>query len=127
METLRIVAQVVIALGIVNVWLLRYGKPTAYRGGSAQSMKEEFAVYGLSPAVMQLVGALKLLLAAALVVGIWVPSLVPPAAIGMAVLMVGAVGMHVKVKDPLLRSLPALCMLVLSVGVALLSGTDIGS
>jgi hypothetical protein len=57
-------------------------------------------------------------LAAALIVGIWVPQFSSPAAIGMAVLMVGAVSMHVKVKDPLQRSLPASCMLALSLIVA---------
>jgi hypothetical protein len=67
---------------------------------------------------MMLVGALKLLLAAALIAGIWVPDLTLPAALGMAVLMLGAIAMHLKVKDPARRSLPALCMLLLSLVVA---------
>lgn len=41
------IIQLVIALGILNVWLLRFGKTTAWRGGAAKNMKEEFAVYGL--------------------------------------------------------------------------------
>ena len=36
METLGIVLQVVAALGLLNVWLLRSGKPTPYRGGSEE-------------------------------------------------------------------------------------------
>jgi hypothetical protein len=111
--------QVVIALGILNVWLLRFGKPTGWRGGSAQNMKEEFEAYGLPAWSVQVVGFLKLLLAALLVAGIWVPSLRMPAAVGMAALMLGAVAMHVKVKDPMKKSLPAFTMLVLSVIVAL--------
>lgn len=113
-----IVAQVVIALGIANVWLVRSKRSTAFRGGAAKTMEEEFAVYGLSPTMMRLVGAAKLGLAALLVVGIWVPVLVRPAAIAMALLMVGAVSMHVKVKDPPVKALPASVMLVLSVFVA---------
>lgn len=120
MPTLRIVLQVVIALGIANVWLLRSDKATAYRGGSATNMKEEFAAYGLPAWFMQVIGAAKLILAAALLIGIWVPELVQPAAIGMAALMLGAVSMHVKVQDPLKRSLPALAMLAMSVAVAAL-------
>jgi hypothetical protein len=119
MQTAVTVAQIAIALGIANVWLLRPARATAFRGGDARTMQEEFAVYGLSAGAMRLIGAAKLLLAAALVVGIWVPALVQPAALAMAALMVGAVAMHVKVKDPLLKALPAAAMLALAVFVAL--------
>ena len=67
---------------------------------------------------MRVVGFLKLLFAACLIAGIWFPALTRPAAIGIAILMLGAVAMHIKVKDPLKKSLPALTMLVLSVFVA---------
>ena len=118
METAVLVSQVVIALGIANVWLLRPARATPFRGGNATTMAEEFAVYGLSPAAMRAIGTAKLGLAAALFVGIWVPQLVQPAAIGMALLMVGAVAMHVKVGDSFAKSVPALAMLVLSSFVA---------
>jgi hypothetical protein len=112
------VIQVVIAVTIFNVWLLRYGKATNYRGGNARSLKEEFAVYGLPGWFMGVVGFLKLLFALLLIAGIWLSPLTKPAAAGMAVLMLGAVSMHVKVKDPLTRALPALGMLVLCLIVA---------
>jgi hypothetical protein len=118
MEKGVMVAQVLIALGIINVWLLRFGKATRYRGGTASDMKEEFRAYGLPPSAVYVIGGLKLLLAAALIIAIWVPDLRQPAAIGMAVLMLGAVTMHLKVKDAFLKSLPALAMLALSVFVA---------
>lgn len=120
MPTIGLIAQIVVALGIFNVWVVRYGKTTSYRGGSARNMREEFAAYGLSYGVMCVVGGLKIALAIALIVGIWVPSLVMPAAIGMAALMLGAIGMHLKVGDPPLKSLPAACMLGLSVVAAVL-------
>lgn len=44
------------------------------------------------------------------------------AAIGMAVLMIGAISMHIKVKDSLKKTLPSLTLLVLSLLVAILSG-----
>jgi uncharacterized membrane protein YphA (DoxX/SURF4 family) len=118
METIVIVIQVIIALGIFNVWLLRFGKPTGWRGGSAQNMKEEFQTYGLPEGFVWVIGFVKLLLAVLLVAGIWFPAVTQPAAIGMAVLMLGAVVMHVKVKDPPKKSLPAFTMLVLSLVVA---------
>ena len=121
MDWLPIVLQIVIALGIANVWLVRANRATPFRGGGAASMKEEFAAYGLSEGAMRLIGGLKLTLAALLIVGIWVPQLVLPAALGLAFLMLGAVAMHMKVKDAPIRALPALCMLILSVGLAALA------
>ncbi len=112
-DWIPVILQAVIALGIYNVWLVRAGKATTWRGGDAKTMREEFAVYGLPGWTMRVVGLLKLVCATALIVGIWVPVVTAPAAIGLAVLMVGAVAMHLKVRDPLQRSLPALTLLVL--------------
>ena len=41
MEWLQLASQVVIALGLLNVWLLRAGKATAWRGGQANNMSGE--------------------------------------------------------------------------------------
>ena len=67
---------------------------------------------------MGVIGFFKILLATLLIVGVWVPALTFPAAIGMAVLMLGAVVMHVKVKDPVKKALPALTLLLLCLIVA---------
>ena len=64
---------------------------------------------------MYLVGGLKVLSAVLLMVSIWVPTLTIPAALVMTVLMLGAIGMHVKVSDPLKKSFPAFVFLALSV------------
>lgn len=117
MEALIVFFQIIIALGIFNVWVLRYGKETNWRGGEAKNMKEEFAAYGLPSGFMVIIGAAKIILATCLLLGIWVPTLVVPAAAAMALLMLGAVSMHVKVKDPLQKSFPAFTMLVLSLVV----------
>lgn len=104
---LRIALQLIVALGVLNVWLLRADKPSAYRGGNARNLREEFPAYGLPAWSMYLVGAIKMLLALALIAGLWFPLLVRPAAIGMGLMMLGALAMHVKIKDPLRKSLPA--------------------
>ena len=90
-------------------------------GGVAKNMREEFAVYGLPEWFMKLVGFFKLLLATMLIAGIWLPVLTKPAALGMVILMLGAVLMHFKVKDPLKKSLPAFTLLTLSSIVAAIS------
>lgn len=119
MSTLIGIAQVTVALAILDVWLLRSNKATAWRGGEATNMKEEFAVYGLPQWFMFAVGFLKVALAASLVVGIWIPGLAKPAAVGLGLLMLGAVAMHLKVGDPLRKSLPAFTLLTLCALIAL--------
>ncbi len=118
MENLVLLAQGLIAISIFNVWILRFGKSTNWRGGTAQNMREEFEVYGLPGWFLILIFTLKLSFAALLLTGLWLPAFTKPAAFGMAVLMLGAVAMHLKVKDPLLKSLPAFSLLALSVFVA---------
>jgi uncharacterized membrane protein YphA (DoxX/SURF4 family) len=118
LETILIALQIIIALGIFNVWILRFGKSSNWRGGEAKNMKEEFQVYGLPSWFVGVIGFLKILFALMLVIGLWIPALVQPAATGIAVLMLGAIVMHIKVKDPLTKSLPAFSLLVLSAIVA---------
>jgi len=114
METLVQICQIVVGCGLLNVWLLRFNKATAYRGGSASSMLEEFASYGLPAWSCYLVGFLKVASAFALLAGLLYPVLILPAASVVAALMAGAIAMHIKVADPLKKSLPALAMLTLS-------------
>ncbi len=121
MRTIIIIVQIVAALGLLNVWLLRASKRTAYRGGAASSMREEFAAYGLPDWFMYLVGALKIAVAILLLVGIWVPSVVLPTALLLCILMLGALSMHVKIGDPIVKSLPAFGMLALGIVMALAS------
>ena len=120
MESIVLASRIVIALGLLNVWLLRAGKPTDWRGGDARNMKEEFAAYGLPEWFLWVVGFFKISLAILLLVGIWIPSVTKPAAIGIALLMLGAVSMHIKVRDPVKKSLPAFSLLVLSLMIILL-------
>lgn len=118
MRTLAILCQLVIALGIVNVWVLRPGKASRWRPEGANNMAEEFRRYGYPDWMPKLVGAAKLLLAALLVVGIWYPPLAMGAGIAMAILMAIAVGSHLRVGDPLIKSLPSFTLLLLSLFVA---------
>jgi uncharacterized membrane protein YphA (DoxX/SURF4 family) len=118
MEMIALQCQLVIALGLLNVWLLRFGKATPWRGGQAMNMREEFAAYGLPAWFMWVVGGLKVSLAILLIVGLWVTPVSRPAAIGIAVLMLGAIAMHVKVGDPIKKALPATSLLLLCLFIA---------
>ena len=121
MDYLLIALKLIVSLGILNVWLLRSGKQTAYRGRDAKTLREEFAVYGLPFPVFLLVGFLKISFALSLLGSLWFPGLAQPAAAGMGVLMLGAFVMHLKVRDPVSKALPSLAVLAMCAAIALLS------
>jgi hypothetical protein len=115
------VLQLVVGLGLLNVWLVRSKSATAYRGGSATSLREEFAVYGLPSFAFPVVGILKVSAAVVLIAGVWLELPVQLAAAVIAALMVGAILMHVKVSDPVKRAVPATIMLALSAAIVVLN------
>lgn len=119
MKFVSLIIQIIVAAGLLNVWLLRFNKPTSYRGGAARSMPEEFAVYGLPQWSVWMIGGAKIISAFCLLLGIWLPALVVPAAALVIVLMIGAVVMHVKVNDPAAKAVPAGAMMALTVWVVL--------
>ena len=112
--------QLIVGLGLLNVWLVRGRSATSYRGGAARTLQEEFATYGLPGFAFYLVGALKIGSALVLIAGVWFALPVRAAAGLVAALMVGALAMHVKVGDPLMKSLPAALMLALSAAIVAL-------
>lgn len=120
MKYLKYVLMAIVSLTVLNVWLLRFNKPTIYRGGQAKTMIEEFAAYGLSEAFVYIVGGLKVLAALGLVVGFYYKKLVAPSSAVIAVLMVGAIFMHFKVQDAAIKFLPASLMLFCSLAIIFL-------
>ncbi|NDC39007.1 MAG: DoxX family protein [Proteobacteria bacterium] len=111
--------QVVVALGLLNVWLVRRNMRTAYRGGAASTMVEEFAVYGFSPFFCYAIGTLKVTGAVTLLLGLMFQPLVFPASLLIAALMFGAITMHAKVGDPIKKALPASAMFIMSTIIAI--------
>jgi DoxX-like family len=114
------ILKVIIALSLWNVWLLQAGKPTQWRGGEAQTILEEFKVYGLPVWLCYVVGFFKVSAAIALVASIWMPALETPAAVVLAVLLTGSILMHIKIKDPIKKSIPAALFLVMCLCIILL-------
>ena len=107
MNTLVILAQLIIAVSIVIVWVFRF-----------DNIVLEFKQYGLPGLVRNMVGATKIALATLLVVGIWYPQLVLVPALIMAFLMLCAQLAHVKVHNPLIKYVPSFLLLLLSLFVA---------
>ena len=113
MELINII-NIIITMGILNVWIIRYDLETQWRGGGSKNLMEEFSTYGLPLWLMYFVGFAKISLAILLFLGIWINEFSFLGSIGISVLMAGAVLMHIKVQDPLKKSIPAFLMLVLS-------------
>jgi len=106
--------QIVIAITLINVWLVHFSKPTKYRGKGAKNMLNEFKAYGLPTWFMYLVGISKIIIASCLIIGIWFPIFVFPVTVLLAVLMIGAIAMHIKVKDPFKKTAPATILLCIT-------------
>jgi uncharacterized membrane protein YphA (DoxX/SURF4 family) len=120
-HTIGFILQAIVGLGLLNVWLLRRQSATAYRGGEAKNLKDEFAAYGLPAPMFYIVGGLKIVCGVLLLVGLAYPPVVLPAAAVVAVLMMGAVAMHLKVGDPVSKFVPAALMLAMSGAICAIS------
>lgn len=121
MNAITIVLQLVVAFGLLNVWLVRRHQETPYRGSNARSLKDEFLAYGLPSWAFYLVGFIKISAAICLLLGLWKPFLVFPAALVVAFMMSGAICMHVKVGDPFKKAVPALIMFFCAIGLCIAS------
>jgi hypothetical protein len=120
MEYLLIAFKLIVGLSILNVWLVRSKKSTEWRGGNATNITEEFRAYGLPGWFVPVIGSAKVGLALLLLASIAYTQYESYAAYGIAILMFGAVLMHVKIGDPIKKSFPAFSFLVLSLAIAFL-------
>lgn len=121
MEILHTALTLIVALGILNVWILRRNQTTPFRGQTARTLREEFTAYGLSDWVYPVVGVTKVGLALALLLSPWITVLGQPAAIALGLIMLVAFAMHLKVRDPAIKAVPSLVVLAMCVGIILLS------
>jgi hypothetical protein len=115
-DYIDLIIKTIILISILNVWLVKYDKPSRWRGGGADSLQQEFYKYGLSKTMFYIVGFIKIALAIILFVSAFFMSdlLEPIGAYGMAIMMLGAIIMHVRISDPISRNLPAFIFLILS-------------
>ena len=107
MENLSAIAQLIVAISILVVWVFRF-----------DNIVKEFNQYGLSSLTRTIVGATKIVLATLLVVGIWYPALVLIPALIMAFLMLSAQYFHFKVNNPWQKRIPSFLLLLLSLYIA---------
>lgn len=100
--------QITLGLSVAYVWVFRFHNVVA-----------EFKQFGLSDLTRNMVGASKIALATLLIAGIWYSSLVQISAVIMGLFMIGAQYFHFQIKNPFIKRLPSLILLILSAIIAL--------
>ncbi len=110
MTTYAIVAQCLVAVSVLYVWIFRF-----------DNIVKEFKQYGLNDLTRSIVGAAKIALSTLLVAGIWYPSLILIPALFMAFLMVSAQYFHAKTGNPWQKRIPSLLLLILCLFIAAVS------
>lgn len=111
-------AIIVVSVLLAPPFLISGGLKVAGAKPSLQIRDELHVAAGL----WVLIGVLELAGAAGLLVGLWVPAIGVAAAVGLALLMAGAIGAHLRASDA--RNVgPAALLLVLAVAVAILDIT----
>tara|TARA_B110000459_G_scaffold144935_1_gene157899 strand:+ start:760 stop:1137 length:378 start_codon:yes stop_codon:yes gene_type:complete len=113
--------KIIIGISILNVWLIQSNKHTKWRGGDATTIIEEFNVYGLSKSFYVTIYFLKVSLAILLLASIQFDVLTLVSSLGLAVLLLGSILMHVKVKDAWYKSFPAFLFMLMNLVIAFLS------
>ena len=120
MKLLSKILSLTVGLTVINVWLFRSAKATAYRGGDASSLMEEFVVYGLGDYFLT-IGIIKVGLAVLLILSLYFKKLRMFSALGIGLMMLVAIYMHFRVGDELIKSMPASIMLLSCLVIALKS------
>lgn len=110
MRGYTILLQVFVAASIFFVWGVRYG-----------NIIEEFKQYRLPDWLRDFVGILKVTCAILLLVGIQRPRAAVFAGVALALLMLAALVIHLRVKNPPFKMLPAATLFVLSLAIAYLN------
>jgi uncharacterized membrane protein YphA (DoxX/SURF4 family) len=115
------IATIVVSVLLAPAFLISGGSKVASAKQSLQIRDQLHVAAGL----WVLIGALELAGAAGLLVGLWKPMIGIAAAVGLGLLMAGAIGAHLRASDA--RNVgPAALLLVLAVAVAILQITSLG-
>ena len=108
MEELIKLVQLTLAISVAYVWIFRF-----------HNVIIEFKLFGLNDLTRNFVGVSKISLATLIVAGIWYPSLVFIPSVLMGLFMIGAQYFHFKAKNPFIKHLPSLILLILSAFLAI--------
>ncbi len=107
MEDLINLSKIVVAISVAYVWPFRF-----------HNVLKEFKQFGLNDLTRNIVGTTKITLATLLAVSILHSSSALIPSILMGILMISAQYFHFKVRNPFIKHLPSLILLLLSTLIA---------
>ncbi len=108
MNLLSICAQILIAMSIGFVWIVRF-----------DNIVREFKQYGIPDLLRNFVGASKIAMSTLLIAGIWYESLVLVPALFIAFMMICSQFFHFRIKNPWHKFVPSFLLLLLCLFVAI--------
>ncbi|MEI6377097.1 MAG: DoxX family protein [bacterium] len=85
---------------------------------TSQHLKREFVRFGFSPQ-RRLIGLLQILGSLALIGGLWLPLLGTTGAVGVALMMLTGTLVRIKIRDSLLKTMPAVLYFLVNTYLAL--------
>ena len=107
MENISLISQLIVAISVIFIWVFRYN-----------NIVDEFKHYGYSDLLRNIVGASKISISTLLIMGIWYKEITMYASLVMAFFMICAQVSHIKVNNPLIKFIPSLIFLLMSLFVA---------
>ena len=107
MSELSLLFQIVVSVSVFIVWTFRY-----------DNVETEFKEFGYSNLLRNIVGALKISSSTLLIAGIWFTDLIIFGSVSMAFFMLCAQVSHFKVKNPVVKFLPSLIFLLMSLYIS---------
>jgi hypothetical protein len=102
--------QLALGLSVAYVWIFRY-----------DNVIREFKQFGLSDLTRNFVGVSKIAVSTLIIAGIWHEQFVLIPAVLMGLFMIAAQFYHFKIKNPFIKHLPSLILLILSAIIAISS------
>ena len=107
MSELSLLFQVIVSVSVFIVWTFRY-----------DNVEKEFNDFGYPTLLRNIVGALKISSSTLLIAGIWYTDLIIFGSVSMAFFMLCAQVSHFKVKNPLVKFMPSLIFLLMSLYIS---------
>ena len=114
MNNYSIIAQIIVTISIIIVWVFRY-----------HNVVIEFKQFKLNELTRNIVGSTKIASSTLLIVGIWYNELIFIPALILAFLMLSAQYFHYKYNSSLIKRLPSLLLLILCLYIAYIAANNI--
>lgn len=107
MFELSLLFQLIVSISVFIVWTFRY-----------ENVEREFKEFGYSNLLRNIVGALKISSSTLLIAGIWYTDLIIFGSISMSFFMLCAQISHFKVNNPIIKFMPSLIFLLMSLYIS---------